>query len=237
MDRRAQADLRARALRAHQGARGGVRRVGDRRGGRRSGGRPRSRRPSTSSSPAPATRRSRSSRSSARRPASVSRRPRRSSTRRPSPSRRASSARRPTSSRPISRRPAPPSRSSSTELEKQPERDEGRPSGRPSNVPPDDRRAVLDPVLHRRTRIVGHAGVRRPRSACARSRLGATTVPAAPAFDHPRDGVDQRRTVRRVGSRNRASHGAGPCAAAVGAGSLVPYARPKRSPTARASPP
>ena len=37
MDRRAQADLRARALRAHQGARGGVRRVRD---GRR-GGRPR----------------------------------------------------------------------------------------------------------------------------------------------------------------------------------------------------
>ena len=35
MDRRAQVDLRARALRAHQGARGGVRRVRDgRRGGR-----------------------------------------------------------------------------------------------------------------------------------------------------------------------------------------------------------
>ena len=73
----------------------------------------RSSRRSTSSSPAPATRRSRSSRSSARRPASASRRPRRSSTRRRSPSRRASTARRPTSSRPTSRRPARASRSSS----------------------------------------------------------------------------------------------------------------------------
>ena len=34
MDRRAQGHLRARALRAHQGARGGVRRVGDGRRGR-----------------------------------------------------------------------------------------------------------------------------------------------------------------------------------------------------------
>ena len=120
------AHLRARARRAHQGARGGVRRL---RGGRRGCGagrrrrcrrrrrrrRPRrSPRPSTSSSPAPATRRSRSSRSSARRPASASRRPRRSSTRPPSPSRRASSATRPTSSRPSSRRPARPSSSSSS---------------------------------------------------------------------------------------------------------------------------
>ena len=39
MDRRAQADLRARALRAHQGARGGVRRVRDgRRGAAPAGG-------------------------------------------------------------------------------------------------------------------------------------------------------------------------------------------------------
>jgi hypothetical protein len=66
----------------------------------------RSRPPSTSSSPPRATRRSRSSRSSARRPASASRRPRRSSTRPRRRSRRASSATRPTSSRPSSRRPA-----------------------------------------------------------------------------------------------------------------------------------
>ena len=123
MDRRAQDDLRPRALRAHQGARGGVRRLRGRdvRGARR--GRaaaaatpprpPRSRRRSTSSSPAPATRRSRSSRSSARPPASASRRPRRSSTRPRSPSRRASTRTRPRSSRPSSRKPAAPSRSSS----------------------------------------------------------------------------------------------------------------------------
>ena len=46
MDRRAQVDLRARALRAHQGARGGVRRL--RHGGRRGRpGRRRRRRPTT----------------------------------------------------------------------------------------------------------------------------------------------------------------------------------------------
>ena len=61
---------------------------------------------------APATRRSRSSRSCARRPASASRRPRRSSTRPPRPSRRASTATRPTSSRASWRKPGRPSRSS-----------------------------------------------------------------------------------------------------------------------------
>ena len=117
----------------------------------------RSRRRSTSSSPAPATRRSRSSRSSARRPAWASRRPRRSSTRPPSPSRRASSARRPTSSRPSSRRPAPPSRSSRLRADKQTFARGGR---RPPFVVRDElrlggrsRRAVLEAscVLDRRT--------------------------------------------------------------------------------------
>ena len=79
VDRGAQGHLRARARRAHQGARGGVRRVGDGRRGRGPGRRRRRRRRRRAEEEPthlrrrphrpPATRRSRSSRSSARRPA------------------------------------------------------------------------------------------------------------------------------------------------------------------------
>ena len=115
LDRGAEGHLGARALRAHQGARGGVRRLGDR-GRRRGPGRRRRRRRRRGRGGVEHRRRRPHRRRRQEDPGDqggsrrdrprASRTPRRSSTRRRSRSRRASTARRPTSSRPSSRRPA-----------------------------------------------------------------------------------------------------------------------------------